>query len=435
MPLEQQIALQRDQIGAMTRREYRPNSTRFANRPIRTDFVEQITVDAMAVYSSLQPPADDHAMRQALHERLQMLVASVAPNATLLQFGSSVSGLASKGADLDLTLMPKDPKHQNEALPIEEQAQLVELIAKVMEDSGQMSEVHARPKARVPIVALKDSITGLKCDICMCNQLAVLNSRLLRCYMQLDPRAKPLAFCIKHWAKRRSVNDPYHGSPSSYAWVLLVIHYLQTTSPPILPVLQDLFSHAVPYSDAGLVRTPDGREFDCYFYDDVERLRAAMGALPANPASLGQLLIGFFRRYAREFDFVKSVTSIRTGAFLTKHAKNWDKKEAGFRGDRHLFCMEDPFELTHDLGRVMDRDTLRDVRSEIDRADSMLSERSNSCSFNLLVQPYQAKGGREGDGGGAGGAGSAAPPPPPPPPPLPTPGGAQFPPLPGFAPR
>ena len=191
----------------------------------------------------------------------------------------------------------------------------------------------------------------------------------------------------------------------------------------------------MPYSDAGLVRTPDGREFDCYFYDDVERLRAAMGALPANPASLGQLLIGFFRRYAREFDFVKSVTSIRTGAFLTKHAKNWDKKEAGFRGDRHLFCMEDPFELTHDLGRVMDRDTLRDVRSEIDRADSMLSERSNSCSFNLLVQPYQAKGGREGDGGGAGGAGSAAPPPPPPPPPLPTPGGAQFPPLPGFAPR
>jgi terminal uridylyltransferase len=138
--------------------------------------------------------------------------------------------------------------------------------------------VHARPKARVPIVALKDSITGLKCDICMCNQLAVLNSRLLRCYMQLDPRAKPLAFCVKHWAKRRSVNDPYHGSPSSYAWVLLVIHYLQTTSPPILPVLQDLFSHAVPYADAGLVRTPDGREFDCYFYDDVERLRAAMGA-------------------------------------------------------------------------------------------------------------------------------------------------------------
>ena len=28
-----------------------------------------------------------------------------------------------------------------------------------------------------------------------------------------------------------------------------------------------------------------------------------------------------------------------------------------------------PFEVTHDLGRVMDRDTLRDVRAEIDRAN------------------------------------------------------------------
>ena len=31
------------------------------------------------------------------------------------------------------------------------------------------------------------------------------------------------------------------GSPSSYAWVLCVIHFLQTTTPPILPVLQQLY--------------------------------------------------------------------------------------------------------------------------------------------------------------------------------------------------
>jgi hypothetical protein len=95
------------------------------------------------------------------------------------------------------------------------------------------------------------------------------------------------------------------------------------------------------------------------------------------------------RRYAREFDFVKSVTSIRVGEFLTKREKNWDKKEAGFKGDRHLCCVEDPFELTHDLGRVMDRDTLRDVRSEIDRADTLLSEQRGT--FAGLTQKYEVK--------------------------------------------
>ena len=56
-------------------------------------------------------------------------------------------------------------------------------LAEKLEASGQYSSVFARPKARVPIVALHDAATGLKSDICMCNRLALLNSRLLRCYM------------------------------------------------------------------------------------------------------------------------------------------------------------------------------------------------------------------------------------------------------------
>lgn len=43
---------------------------------------------------------------------------------------------------------------------------------------------------------------------------------------------------LKYWAKQRAVNDPYRGTLSSYAWVLLAIHYLQTCEPPVLPCLQ-----------------------------------------------------------------------------------------------------------------------------------------------------------------------------------------------------
>jgi hypothetical protein len=125
-------------------------------------------------------------------------------------------------------------------------------------------------------------------------------------------------------------------------------------------------------------------------------------------------------RYAREFDFVKSVACVRTGTYLTKGQKGWDKKEGGFRGDRHLFCIEDPFELTHDLGRVMDRDTLRDVRSEIDRADVMLSEQRGT--FERLTMRYEEKKDKEAPAKHETKPENAPPPPPP--------NGPLFPPLP-----
>jgi len=336
--------------------------------------------------------------------------------ATLRPFGSSVSGLHSKGADLDLTLVTDGSEMAKEV-----QQDLIKQLSELLEASGQMSEVHARPNARVPIVALQDKATGLKCDICMCNMLAIANSQLLRTYMSLDPRARSLCFAIKYWAKRRSVNDPYRGSLSSYAWVLLAIHYLQTCEPPVLPCLQAL--RGKPWSDDPskmMVQTHDGRAFDCSYFSDTDGVREAMRLLlPVNNDTVGELLSGFFRRYTREFDFVKGVASVRTGSFLTKKDKNWTTKEAGVRG--HLFCIEDPFELTHDLGRVIGRDTLNDVRSELDRASQMMQdERTYAALCEAYVPPEKPprppkkdkdkdkgkgkEGGKEGEHGGESGA-------------------------------
>ena len=170
------------------------------------------------------PDDDDAAQRAELLARLQAIATQVCtnyPNAKLQPFGSSVSGLHKRGADLDLTLV-LDEHNPTSEIEIEAQRNMVSELAEKIEASGQMESVIARPKARVPVVVLVDNAkaSGLHCDICMCNRLALINSRLLRAYMQLDPRARQLAFIVKYWAKRRSINEPYHGSPSSYAWVL-----------------------------------------------------------------------------------------------------------------------------------------------------------------------------------------------------------------------
>ena len=137
-----------------------------------------------------------------------------------------------------------------------------------------------------------------------------------------------------------------------------------------------------------VVTTKDMKQFDCSYCADVDAVRAAMASLPQpNKEPLGRLLIQFFHHYSRVFDFVKGVASVRCGRFLTKEQKRWTKKDPGLRGDRHLFCIEDPFETTHDLGRVMDRDTVRDVREEIDRAYKMLSQEKR---WDEVCEKYEA---------------------------------------------
>jgi DNA polymerase sigma len=77
--------------------------------------------------------------------------------------------------------------------------------------------------ARVPIVKFTDPVTRISCDICVNNMLAVVNSKLLHDYSQVDPRLRQLAFLVKHWAKCRQVNETYRGTLSSYAYVFLPI--------------------------------------------------------------------------------------------------------------------------------------------------------------------------------------------------------------------
>lgn len=62
-----------------------------------------------------------------------------------------------------------------------------------------------------------DPETGISCDICVNNVLAVVNTKLLRDYAHIDVRLRQLAFIVKHWAKLRGVNVTYQGTLSSYA--------------------------------------------------------------------------------------------------------------------------------------------------------------------------------------------------------------------------
>lgn len=70
-----------------------------------------------------------------------------------------------------------------------------------------MEKVICRAAAKVPIVKCWDPELQLACDVNVNNPLALENTRMIKTYVQLDDRVRPLAKIIKYWSKRRILND------------------------------------------------------------------------------------------------------------------------------------------------------------------------------------------------------------------------------------
>lgn len=312
--------------------------------------------ELLALVSSLRPSEADVAERQRLFERLSALFAVRYPENVLHLFGSAANGFATQTFDLDLCLEQRGPD-------IRPRAELCEEVGAMLEAEG-MREVKAIAHARIPVVKFIEPETGIDCDVCFDNMLAVANTKLLRDYSFLDARLAQLVIVVKHWAKQRNCCSAYEGTLSSYAYVLACIYVMQTRRVRALPVLQQM--------QPTFRRTID--KWRCDYHDDVQALRKRHAqAGPHNTESISELLFAFFAYWQERHDWNSAVVSPRVGTMLTKSAKGWTRRVGT---ERHLICIEDPFNTQHDLGRVVDRNTLPFLKRELRRAYNILqSER------------------------------------------------------------
>lgn len=70
-----------------------------------------------------------------------------------------------------------------------------------------MERVVCVPHAKVPIVKFWDPQLQLACDMNVNNTLALENTRMIKTYVEIDERVRPLAMIVKQWTKRRILND------------------------------------------------------------------------------------------------------------------------------------------------------------------------------------------------------------------------------------
>ncbi|KAG4304819.1 hypothetical protein PORY_001872 [Pneumocystis oryctolagi] len=289
-------------------------------------------------------------------------------------FGSVANGFANKGSDMDLCVM--DDTLESEG----EQQRLAKAVVEAVQREGvdaalllrtRVSIIKVRSRGRrgalegfpegLPEGFPEGFPEGLECDIGFNNRLAVYNTQLLATYAGCDGRVREVVLFVKYWAKRRKINDAYRGTLSSAA---LFDEWGEGAGGA------EFAAHEC--AAGGAAGAVGG--FNVWFFKDIDRFRP----FSCNTDSLGALVYGFFYYYAYLFNWKEHVVSIRSPAgLLTKREKEWTQAVERVAGsdkvfkDRYILAIEDPFEITHNVGRTVSRQGAYLIRGEFFRASKL----------------------------------------------------------------
>ncbi|KAG1453150.1 hypothetical protein G6F46_009486 [Rhizopus delemar] len=317
---------------------------------------DNLSIDIIQLYQKLLPSKESYEKRTKFVKKMEKLLNSEWPDHDIKPnvFGSSVNNLGTTSSDIDLCITTPWNGLRN-----------VKVLAKLFRRCG-MQHIVCVPRAKVPIVRLFDPEMQLSCDINVNNTVALENTKMIKVYVSLDPRVRPLIMIVKHWTKQRLLNDAANGGTlSSYTWTCMIINFLQQREPPILPVLHEADNEAVD---------------EYYFCDDVKKWE---GFGLKNKESLGGLLYAFFRRFSLEFDYDNQVVSVRQGKYLTKKEKGWDTGR-----NKASLCVEEPFNPSRNLGNSADVSSVLGLRCEFQRCLDLLLDQADLETIFSIYKPY-----------------------------------------------
>uniref|UniRef100_A0A8D2QAV8 Terminal uridylyl transferase 4 n=1 Tax=Zonotrichia albicollis TaxID=44394 RepID=A0A8D2QAV8_ZONAL len=294
--------------------------------PMTDRFREILDIVCKRCFDELSPPLSEQQNREQILASLERFIRKeYNDKARLCLFGSSKNGFGFRDSDLDICMTLEG--HENaEKLNCKE---IIEGLAKVLKKHPGLRNILPITTAKVPIVKFEHRRSGLEGDISLYNTLAQHNTRMLATYAAIDPRVQYLGYTMKVFAKRCDIGDASRGSLSSYAYILMVLYFLQQRNPPVIPVLQEV-----------------GSENEVMKIDALFLQKKRLPSLGKNTESLGELWLGLLRFYTEEFDFKEYVISIRQKKLLTTFEKQWTSK---------CIAIEDPFDLNHNLGAGVSR--------------------------------------------------------------------------------
>lgn len=275
----------------------------------------------------------NYAINQ-VRDRILTKLQHMFPQVRISIYGSCLSNLSlGKGSDVDLSLWIPEVQelkdgfqegHIDAGTYEREMKKFVYKVHRKLQNKGkEFRNLQPITRARVPVIKGTMLETGnpysndgsINFDICFLNDIAVANSGLLREYSLVDPRVRSLMMAVKKWAKEMNINSAKDNTISSYAWINLVIFYLQCIN--FVPNLQS----RKLVEEIGIPNpNPDSywnfvNKLDTFFLKWSQVEQAGVWERPAEyaimPVSL--LLYGFFEFYSQRFPLAMKSVSIKTG--------------------------------------------------------------------------------------------------------------------------
>ncbi|XP_023800349.1 poly(A) RNA polymerase GLD2 isoform X1 [Cyanistes caeruleus] len=317
--------------------------------PVANDKLSQ---QVLELFQACRQQASDLDRKELCRTELQREIQLIFPQSRLFLVGSSLNGFGTRTSDGDLCLVVKEePVNQKT-----EARRILSIVQKLF--STKLSSYIERPqliRAKVPIVKFRDKVSNVDFDLNVNNVIGIRNTFLLRTYAFIENRVRPLVLVVKKWANFREINDASRGTLNSYSLVLMVLHYLQTLPEPILPSLQKNY--------------PECFDPTMQLYLVHQAPRTIPPYISKNGSSLGDLLIGFFKYYATEFDWSHQMISVREAKAIAR--------PDGIEWRNKFICVEEPFDGTNTARAVHEKQKFDMIRDEFAQAWRLLQDKKD----------------------------------------------------------
>ena len=256
-------------------------------------------------------------------------------------YGSIVNNFMTEYGDIDICIELKDHN-----LLKDFDNYLEEIREEAVDEQKCATFIILEKYSKFLILKLKDIESEIDLDITVQNILPIENTKLIRLYSLYDQRFHILGIFLKFWVKKNHIHGALDKFLSSYALLILIIHYLQTIiEPKILPILQQVKNEkkeCVYFNGEKEITT------NIYFEEDLDKAKNYMKIInnnEENESNVVELLIGFFEHYSYSYDHYM-ISISRSDKIPTEEMETI------------AFPIEDPFDIGYNPGKSMKLNTL-----------------------------------------------------------------------------
>ncbi|XP_065348402.1 terminal uridylyltransferase 4-like [Cloeon dipterum] len=271
--------------------------------PVESHF-EALTALLSETYHKEGLTEADIQNRSIFASQINNLISENLPGCGVQMYGSSLTGIALKKADLNLDFIVA-----KELLAPD----MLQQALQVLSASDLTKEVESDFNNDIPSILFKNKSGSLNCVLSLNHHDATNTCKLVAMYTKIDPRVKPLGSCFRLWTKLCKIDDTQMAMLPSYSYSLLLVYFLQQLQSPVLPVIKDI--------QDGI---PDWKS--------------------KNDMSLGELWYRMFKFYAIEFPETKNCVCIRAKELVTKSDKHWNSRK---------IAIEDPYLSKRNVSRYL----------------------------------------------------------------------------------